>query len=140
MTVAPRGLNAGPQRATVGPFAHDARPDADRLDQLPDVQEHDMPEAFAAGVEVVTMLFAVAVLHVRRREPRQVGGRQDVRGVIAIVDGAPQVRHEHNVEPIGLRHEPEIAIHLGNTQPAEMQMRVTVPKACLCRVIKSSNL
>src|SRR5262245_33530442 len=58
--VVPRGADAALQRNAVGPFFHDPRADADRLNSLQNVEQHDVSKTFAAGAEIVPMFLAVA--------------------------------------------------------------------------------
>src|SRR5262245_25343001 len=65
--VVPRGADAPLQRNAVGPFFHDPRANAHRLNQLENVQQHHVAKTFAAGTEIVSMLLAVAEEHAALR-------------------------------------------------------------------------
>ena len=111
--VLPRGLDAALERNSVRPFLHDSRADADRLDVFQNVQQHDVSKAFASRTEVVPMFLAIAEQHAGLRQPAQVPLGERVADVIPLIGNSPQEGDKHQLQTIRLRHDAQIAIHLG---------------------------
>jgi len=102
----------------------DARTDADRLDELPDVQQHDVTVASTPGSQVVTMFLTLIDQHAGGMELGQVTYRIAVGDVIGVFGRADQIGGEQNVQPVRGRDCAQVAISLFRREPEEVQVGV----------------
>src|SRR6185436_16012837 len=96
-----RLLDSGPKRRRVHAFLHDPAPDADRTDELPEIEEHHVAVALLEGPEVVAMLLPVPEEHPGLApQVAQLLFRVAV-GDVALVRLRPlEIRHEEDVEAV----------------------------------------
>src|SRR5262249_48677727 len=92
-----RRADAALQRDSIRPLLHDSRSDADRFDALQDVEPQHVPEALAAGTEVVPVFLSVAKQTSRLRQLTEIPVGERVADVIPLVGNATQKRNKHQI-------------------------------------------
>src|SRR6185503_2015789 len=118
-------LNASLQRYPIGAAVADSRPDANRLNQHPDIKQHHVTEAFSLVSKVMPMLLTVIHQHTCRAKFFEIAQRVAIGDVVLVGNRAFKIGNEEDVQIVGARNLSQVTVSLVLVQMGKMQMGVS---------------